>query len=124
MACGAIRGASEQPILLTVNDDNPNRASVRFLLDGAAVPADAAAYERIVLLFDGEDPDAVDCRALALGRGEVTRIRRDLLAAGRGGPLAAQGLIRLLSPRHQSFAASVLRLVTKEAPGFRPELLA
>jgi len=46
--------AREQPILLTVNDDNPNRASVRFLIDGVAVPADAAAYERIVLLFDGE----------------------------------------------------------------------
>ncbi len=52
--------ASEQPILLTVNDDNPNRASVRFLLDGAAMPADATAYERIVLLFDGEDPEAVE----------------------------------------------------------------
>ena len=51
--------AREQPILLTVNDDNPNQASVRFLLDGAAVPTDAAAYERIVLLFDGEDPEAV-----------------------------------------------------------------
>jgi len=53
-------GAGEQPILLTVNDDNPNRASVRFLLDGAAVPPDAAAYERIVLLFDGDDPDALE----------------------------------------------------------------
>ena len=51
--------AREQPILLTVNDDNPNQASVRFLIDGAAVPTDAASYERIVLLFDGEDPDAV-----------------------------------------------------------------
>jgi DNA polymerase-3 subunit chi len=51
--------APEQPILLTVNDDNPNRARVRFLIDGAAVPSDAADYERIVLLFDGEDPDAV-----------------------------------------------------------------
>ena len=30
--------AREQPILLTVNDDNPNQASVRFLIDGAAVP--------------------------------------------------------------------------------------
>jgi DNA polymerase-3 subunit chi len=39
--------AREQPILLTVNDDNPNQASVRFLLDGAAVPADAATYQRI-----------------------------------------------------------------------------
>jgi DNA polymerase-3 subunit chi len=52
--------ADEQPILLTVNDDNPNRASARFLLDGAPLPADIAAYERIVLIFDGEDPDAVE----------------------------------------------------------------
>jgi DNA polymerase-3 subunit chi len=50
---------SEQPVVLTINGDNPNRASVRFLLDGAAVPADAESYERIVLVFDGEDPDAV-----------------------------------------------------------------
>ena len=52
--------AREQPILLTVNDDNPNGASVRFLLDGVPLPGDVGAYERIVLLFDGEDPDAVD----------------------------------------------------------------
>jgi DNA polymerase-3 subunit chi len=52
--------ARRQPILLTVQDDNPNGASVRFLLDGVALPADVASYERIVLLFDGEDPDAVD----------------------------------------------------------------
>ena len=52
--------AREQPILLTVRDDNPNGASVRFLIDGAPVPADAAAYQRVVLLFDGEDPEAVE----------------------------------------------------------------
>src|SRR5260370_34054651 len=51
--------AREQPILLTINDDNPNGAAIRFLVDGAPVPADAEAYARIVLLFDGEDPDAV-----------------------------------------------------------------
>ena len=51
--------ASAQPVLLTVNDGNPNAASVRFLIDGAGVPADAQAYQRIVLLFDGEDEDAV-----------------------------------------------------------------
>jgi DNA polymerase-3 subunit chi len=49
----------EQPVLLTVNGDNPNGASVRFLIDGAPVPADADAYQRIVLIFDGNDPDAV-----------------------------------------------------------------
>jgi DNA polymerase-3 subunit chi len=51
--------AAQQPILLTTGGDNPNGAQVRFLIDGAPVPADAAAYERIVLLFDGEDPDAL-----------------------------------------------------------------
>jgi DNA polymerase-3 subunit chi len=57
--------AGEQPILLTVHDDNPNGAQVRFLIDGAPLPADAGAYERLVLIFDGEDPDAV---AAARGR--------------------------------------------------------
>ena len=51
--------AGAQPVLLTVNDGNPNAANVRFLIDGAPVPADAEAYARIVLLFDGEDEEAV-----------------------------------------------------------------
>jgi len=51
--------AAMQPVLLTVNDDNPNGANVRFLIDGAPVPQDAAAYQRVVLLFDGEDDEAV-----------------------------------------------------------------
>jgi len=51
--------AAQQPVLLTVQDDNPNGATVRFLIDGAPVPQDAAKYQRIVLLFDGEDDDAV-----------------------------------------------------------------
>jgi DNA polymerase III subunit chi len=48
-----------QPVLLTTSDHNPNGATVRFLIDGAAVPDDAASYDRIVLMFDGEDEDAV-----------------------------------------------------------------
>jgi len=48
-----------QPVLLTARDQNPNGAHIRFLIDGAPMPADAAAYERIVVLFDGGDPDAV-----------------------------------------------------------------
>jgi DNA polymerase III subunit chi len=51
--------ARTQPILLTLNADNPNGAAVRFLVDGAPVPEDAEGYQRIVLIFDGEDPDAV-----------------------------------------------------------------
>jgi DNA polymerase-3 subunit chi len=50
---------SEQPILLTVGGDNPNAANIRFLIDGAAIPQDISAYQRIVLIFDGDDPDAV-----------------------------------------------------------------
>ena len=52
--------AAEQPIVLTASVDNPNGATVRFLVDGAMIAADAAGYERIVLLFDGEDPEAVE----------------------------------------------------------------
>src|ERR1700676_4225022 len=46
-----------QPVLLTVHEANPNGATVRFLVDGAGMPSDPAAYQRIVLLFDGQDPD-------------------------------------------------------------------
>jgi DNA polymerase-3 subunit chi len=51
--------AAAQPVLLTVNGGNPNAATVRFLIDGAPMPADAAAYSRIVLMFNGEDDEAV-----------------------------------------------------------------
>jgi DNA polymerase-3 subunit chi len=51
--------AAQQPIVLTINEDNPNGAVVRFLVEGAAMPDDVTAYQRVVLLFDGEDPDAV-----------------------------------------------------------------
>jgi DNA polymerase-3 subunit chi len=58
---GTWRGpeAAAQPVLLTVNEDNPNGATVRFLVEGAAVPPDVSIYQRLVLLFDGEDPEAV-----------------------------------------------------------------
>jgi DNA polymerase III subunit chi len=52
--------ASDQPIVLTVHDHNPNGAKVRFLVDGVAMPPDSTNYERIVLLFNGDDSDAVD----------------------------------------------------------------
>ena len=51
--------AAAQPILLTTADHNPNGATVRFLIDGVAMPQDAQSYDRIVLLFDGEDEEAV-----------------------------------------------------------------
>jgi DNA polymerase-3 subunit chi len=51
--------AAEQPVWLTTGDDNPNAASVRFLADGAEA-ANYSEYARVVRIFDGNDPDAVD----------------------------------------------------------------
>ena len=51
--------AAQQPVLLTANDGNPNGATVRFLVDRAPLPVDVEQYQRIVLLFDGDDPDAL-----------------------------------------------------------------
>lgn len=64
--------ASEQPVLLTPNGENPNRAAVRFLVEGAQLPADAAAYQRLVVLFDGDDPDA-----LAAARQRWVEVKND-----------------------------------------------
>lgn len=62
--------AAEQPVLLTLDDTNPNAASVRFLVDGAPVPADAEAYQRLVLMFDGDDDEAV-----AAARAQWTEVK-------------------------------------------------
>jgi DNA polymerase-3 subunit chi len=55
---------SRQPIYLTTETENPNRAEVLFLVDGA-LPDDWQAaslrkYSRIVLLFDGKDEAALN----------------------------------------------------------------
>jgi len=63
--------AQDQPIVLAVEEANPNGANVRFLIDNAALPADSECYERIVLVFNGDDTDALaaarqawtDCKA-------------------------------------------------------------
>jgi DNA polymerase III subunit chi len=51
--------AQDQPIILSAEEGNPNGAKVRFLIDNAALPADADSYERVVLVFNGEDEDAL-----------------------------------------------------------------
>jgi DNA polymerase-3 subunit chi len=53
------RDSAEHPVLITTDGANRNGAKVRFLVDGAEVPEDAASYERVVLIFNGEDDDAV-----------------------------------------------------------------
>src|SRR3954463_10988855 len=47
-----VSDAADQPVLLMVEEGNPNQASVRFLVDNAAMPADSERYERMVLVFD------------------------------------------------------------------------
>lgn len=49
-----------QPVYLTDGPDNPNGAALRVLLSGVDASACAgSAYERVLILFDGRDPDAV-----------------------------------------------------------------
>ena len=55
---------ARQPVLITVEEGNPNAANVLFLVGGAAPPVwdgeAAKAFTRIVLIFDGRDPAAVE----------------------------------------------------------------
>jgi DNA polymerase-3 subunit chi len=66
-----VADAEDQPIVLAVEESNPNRANVRFLVDNASLPEDSQNYDRVVLLFNGDDADALaaarrswtDCKA-------------------------------------------------------------
>ena len=52
-----------QPVLITVEEGNPNNAQILFVVGGAQPPLwdteAAKALARIVLMFDGRDPEAV-----------------------------------------------------------------
>ena len=50
--------AEEQPIFITTTPGNPNKADVRFLVDGASLD-DLTEYQRAVFMFDGHDKQAV-----------------------------------------------------------------
>ena len=48
--------ADRQPIYLTIGDENPNRARILMLVDGArAAPEEMREFERTCLVFDGND---------------------------------------------------------------------
>jgi DNA polymerase-3 subunit chi len=57
---GMLRDGAEaaQPVFLTLGEDNPNGANIRFMIDGAT-PPDLSPYERGVYLFDGHDAQEV-----------------------------------------------------------------
>lgn len=68
------RHAERQPVVLSSADGNPNDATVRFLVDGAA-PPDLSVYERVVFMFDGHDqPQLEDAR------GHWKRLKEDGLS--------------------------------------------
>ena len=48
----------EQPVLLTLAADNPNRANVFFALEGAGIPDDITSFERVAIMFDDADEEA------------------------------------------------------------------
>lgn len=54
-------GAGRQPVLITVEEGNPNSAQIVFYV-GGALPSDwsaLGALARVVLLFDGRDGEAL-----------------------------------------------------------------
>lgn len=66
--------AESQPIFLTAGAENPNRARLLVLVDGAEV-GDLAAFDRCLDLFDGADPQAVE-RARARWRAALAQGHR------------------------------------------------
>jgi DNA polymerase-3 subunit chi len=51
--------AAQNPIVLTTQGHNPNAAQVRICAEGVRIPDSMQDYERVVLIFDGDDPDAL-----------------------------------------------------------------
>jgi DNA polymerase-3 subunit chi len=80
--------APEHHVVLALDEANPNGATIRFLVEGAPLPADISAYERLVVLFDGNDEEALaaarrDWKAVKDGGHAATYWQQD--ARGRWG---------------------------------------
>jgi len=61
VAHGSVRDGNESqhPVWLTLENDTPNEAEIRFLVDGAEIE-DPSDYTRVVYLFDGHDNASVE----------------------------------------------------------------
>lgn len=57
LAHGAETGGdvADQPVLLTLGDANPNGAAMLVVAEGASLPPALEGYERVALVFDGQD---------------------------------------------------------------------
>jgi DNA polymerase III subunit chi len=58
-ACDFEEAIEHTPIVLTTGEINPNKATVRFLVDGA-VPGALDSYARVIFMFDGHDEGQVE----------------------------------------------------------------
>ena len=47
------------PVVLATSEANPNHATMRILLDQAPFPANLAVYDRVMIMFDGNDEAAL-----------------------------------------------------------------
>lgn len=80
--------AELQPIWLTSGTDNPNMASLLFLVDGAAADnGELEKFSRVFNIFDGNSPDALQQARAFWEKSEKRRQRMFLLAAGCKRPL-------------------------------------
>jgi DNA polymerase III subunit chi len=69
------------PIVLSCSDERFNDADVIFVVDGASLPA-TTGWSRAVLMFDGNDPEALDkartaWKAVKASGAEATYWRQD-----------------------------------------------
>jgi DNA polymerase-3 subunit chi len=68
---------ADQPVLLAQSgEQRPNGATFQFLVDGAPIPERFETLERLVLIFDGRDADAV-----SLAREQWSSLRKAGAAA-------------------------------------------
>lgn len=62
--------AGASPVVLALGPENPNGAQIRFCVDGVRIPDALDGYDRVILIFDGDDPEA-----LASAREDWKRMR-------------------------------------------------
>lgn len=55
----AAEAAPDEPVVIATDAANLNGAAIRFLVERAPLPDDLATYERVVIMFDGNDDEAV-----------------------------------------------------------------
>ena len=66
----AAEAMPDEPVVIAADGANPNGAAIRFLVERAPLPDDIATYARVVLMFDGQDDEAV-----AEARGHWTTVK-------------------------------------------------